>query len=582
MGHSTRVLAAGPLHRRAAITLAVLTLAWSIVGNVAAGLAQDDPSRGESAPGWPAALGTVTAEDVLLRSGAGVPIDMPDDVAASLTDDQPDALPPGGTLLEAVFGASTGAATWEEASHDTVISPAGQATAILAGLALAERLSDGPPRDVARARLVMAAAKAQADLALVNLVGADGLLRIDGEETNAGTASEAWLLTHALAELAAMIGPDGHPEFGNDPFAPWFAAGTQQVLDLAQAVPPASWQEAAHAAVAMDAVEALEPGSVAADERASVGTGLAAPDTVADLAWAEQASPGSLDAAELVAALSGSDLTLSVWDAAAVAAALTSTDGENDDPLRELLIGLVPAVPTADNPDFDPDSAATLGLTASDDLRWAFSASVSYDAAANTWNGATDDVDISGALYLAWTLMAAPGAAEHPGAADPPPAAATPESDGPRLVIIESTEFGFEPSTIDVTEGEEIIIRLVNTGAVEHNVDIEPLGLLLTAAPGETVEETLVVPGGRSVADFSCSLPGHAEAGMVGRVSIERAPVVTVPEAPTVPAQAIGLAESRGGASLQTAIIMAVGFFLGMMVLVTGMLQFMKTFQDGS
>lgn len=67
---------------------------------------------------------------------------------------------------------------------------------------------------------------------------------------------------------------------------------------------------------------------------------------------------------------------------------------------------------------------------------------------------------------------------------------------------------------------------------------------------------------------------------MVGTISIDVAPSESAgsgaPEALALPEPD----EAGGSPSFETAIIIAVGFFLGMMVLVVGMLQFMKGFED--
>ncbi len=147
-------------------------------------------------------------------------------------------------------------------------------------------------------------------------------------------------------------------------------------------------------------------------------------------------------------------------------------------------------------------------------------------------------------------------------------------------VVIESTEFGFSPSTVTLTQGEEIVLRLVNNGLVEHNIDIPMLGVLLTAAPGETVETILVVPGSGNGGSFTCSLAGHAEAGMTGNIQIGLA-VAESPDAETqVVAARIEMDETTGMPSITTAIILAMGMFLAMMAFVVGMLQFMKGFEE--
>jgi plastocyanin len=142
------------------------------------------------------------------------------------------------------------------------------------------------------------------------------------------------------------------------------------------------------------------------------------------------------------------------------------------------------------------------------------------------------------------------------------------------VVVVEATDFAFSPSTLSLAEGEEIVLRIVNKGSVEHNISIPPLGLSLTASPGEAVETRLIVPEPSRAGAFTCTLPGHAEAGMTGEIRIE-ADASTSASPPPVPDR-IEFDETSGTPSLITAGVLALGMFLGMMAIVFGLLQFMK------
>jgi plastocyanin len=98
-----------------------------------------------------------------------------------------------------------------------------------------------------------------------------------------------------------------------------------------------------------------------------------------------------------------------------------------------------------------------------------------------------------------------------------------------------TAEFGFSTDRITINEGQEVTLRLVNAGVVEHNIDIPSLDILVTAGPGEPAETSFVVPGPYQSGDFCCSLPGHTEAGMVGRISIDVAPQVQETAAARLP-----------------------------------------------
>jgi nitrite reductase (NO-forming) len=77
-----------------------------------------------------------------------------------------------------------------------------------------------------------------------------------------------------------------------------------------------------------------------------------------------------------------------------------------------------------------------------------------------------------------------------------------------------ASEFAFDPPTIVAEPGTYTGV-LVNDGTIVHDItfgDGEPI----EAAPGESVEFEFTVP--EDGVDYICSIPGHADAGMTGRV----------------------------------------------------------------
>jgi plastocyanin len=79
--------------------------------------------------------------------------------------------------------------------------------------------------------------------------------------------------------------------------------------------------------------------------------------------------------------------------------------------------------------------------------------------------------------------------------------------------------FRYEPSELTVESGDSITIRLVNQGTVEHDFTIDEFDFQVATAVGETAEGTLtgVEPG---TYRFYCTVPGHAENGMVGELVV--------------------------------------------------------------
>ncbi len=90
-----------------------------------------------------------------------------------------------------------------------------------------------------------------------------------------------------------------------------------------------------------------------------------------------------------------------------------------------------------------------------------------------------------------------------------------------RTVEITATEFAFEPSKIDVEQGETVRLKLVNQGNLSHNLHLHGVDTKTETVQGgasDTVEFTATEAG---TVRFFCNVPGHKEAGMKGRMVVE-------------------------------------------------------------
>jgi nitrite reductase (NO-forming) len=90
---------------------------------------------------------------------------------------------------------------------------------------------------------------------------------------------------------------------------------------------------------------------------------------------------------------------------------------------------------------------------------------------------------------------------------------------GARVVEVAATEFTFRPLEIEVKAGEVINLRLVNQGAAAHDITVPGLGLWIAAPVGQAVTGAVRVDRSGTY-EFFCSVPGHREAGMVGRIVV--------------------------------------------------------------
>ena len=154
-----------------------------------------------------------------------------------------------------------------------------------------------------------------------------------------------------------------------------------------------------------------------------------------------------------------------------------------------------------------------------------------------------------GAAAPEWTYAPAPsgGVAVGPGAspaASQDPAASQPPS-GEALGTLEVTAFdlGFKPAIFSVDAAGGYEVKLVNTGSIPHNITF-PDGTKIQANSGETASAVVQVP--TEGLSFICSIPGHADAGMKGTISVKGqaaggdshggpAPVTDVPPDPNAP-----------------------------------------------
>lgn len=104
-----------------------------------------------------------------------------------------------------------------------------------------------------------------------------------------------------------------------------------------------------------------------------------------------------------------------------------------------------------------------------------------------------------------------------------PTAAADDESgesdDSPETSTFVSFEFGYEPAPEKVPPGEHVF-RLVNDGALTHDVTIEELGdrTVVEASGGDTAKGRVTLEPGTYT--YYCDEPGHRLAGMEGTLQV--------------------------------------------------------------
>lgn len=116
----------------------------------------------------------------------------------------------------------------------------------------------------------------------------------------------------------------------------------------------------------------------------------------------------------------------------------------------------------------------------------------------------------------------APTAASAPAptaASAPAPTAASEPAAATILGTLEihGIDLAFQPKTLNVEKPGRYTVKLINDGAIQHDITF-PNGTKIVANSKETKSADIDVPA--EGLSFTCSIPGHAEAGMKGMIMV--------------------------------------------------------------
>jgi plastocyanin len=84
-------------------------------------------------------------------------------------------------------------------------------------------------------------------------------------------------------------------------------------------------------------------------------------------------------------------------------------------------------------------------------------------------------------------------------------------------ITVEARDISFDVGTIDASPGP-LAVTLVNRGAMFHTFKVEGTSFELKADAGKT--ETGTVTLAKGTYTFECTVPGHASAGMKGKIVV--------------------------------------------------------------
>ena len=98
------------------------------------------------------------------------------------------------------------------------------------------------------------------------------------------------------------------------------------------------------------------------------------------------------------------------------------------------------------------------------------------------------------------------------------------DTEGGRTIEVTATDYRFTPSDISVEPGEDVTIRLVNNGAMPHNIRFElpdeSFELDDDVSPGDSAELRITAPEQTGDYVFYCPVSNHRALGMEGTLAV--------------------------------------------------------------
>lgn len=90
-----------------------------------------------------------------------------------------------------------------------------------------------------------------------------------------------------------------------------------------------------------------------------------------------------------------------------------------------------------------------------------------------------------------------------------------------REIMVEGSEYKFSPAAINLTAGETIKVTFKNMGKLPHNLTVAGLGVATNTISGGQQDSVTVTPDKSGMYTFFCSVDGHRQLGMEGKVEVK-------------------------------------------------------------
>ncbi len=78
----------------------------------------------------------------------------------------------------------------------------------------------------------------------------------------------------------------------------------------------------------------------------------------------------------------------------------------------------------------------------------------------------------------------------------------------------------FKPNTLTVTKGTAVTLNIKNTSALNHNFSLDAFHVNQNVDASQSATVTFT-PDQTGTYYFYCNVPGHAQAGMVGKLTVQ-------------------------------------------------------------
>jgi uncharacterized cupredoxin-like copper-binding protein len=113
-------------------------------------------------------------------------------------------------------------------------------------------------------------------------------------------------------------------------------------------------------------------------------------------------------------------------------------------------------------------------------------------------------------------------------------------------VDVVAQDIFFEPKELTIPANTDVTVNLTNEGAAVHNFSIDALGIDVDLPPGAKEDVVINAPAGEY--EYYCNVPGHKEAGMVGKLVVTEGAAAAAPGGTAAP----GATPAQGSATPAT------------------------------